>query len=137
MFIDDIAARSVPGPSTRLDITGVQFSAPAPSAPPVTVGPHLLVIVRCAPGESPDAVLEVTFWRDADRSDGGEQIARNVQPLNIEPGKFAYRLIRAELEFVDFGTVVARCSLDRGPSVDVPYTLLPPVGLPSAGPAAE
>lgn len=123
MFIDDIAARSVPGPSTRLDITGVQFSAPAPSAPPVTVGPHLLVIVRCAPDEPADAVLEVTFWRDE------EQIARNVQPLNIEPGKFAYRLIRAELEFVDFGTVVARCSLDRGPSVNVPYTLLPPVGL--------
>lgn len=120
LFIDDINARSVPGPSTRLDVTGVQFSMLAPSAPPVTVAPHLVVIVRCGAHESPNAVLEVVFRRD------GEQIARNVQPLMVEPNKFAYRLVRADLEFDDLGTVEAHCSLDRGEPVVVPFTLLAP-----------
>ena len=52
-------------------------------------------------GEKPDGALEVQFLRD------GEQIARNVQPLSIEPGKFGYRLVRAELEFPEAGTVEA------------------------------
>ena len=30
LFLDAIDARQVPGPSTRLDLTGVQFSAPPP-----------------------------------------------------------------------------------------------------------
>ena len=120
LFIDDINARSVPGPSTRLDVTGIQFSMLAPSAPPVTVAPHLVVIVRCGADESPNAVLEVVFRRD------GEQIARNVQPLMVEPNKFAYRLVRADLEFDDFGTVEAHCSLDRAEPVVVPFTLLAP-----------
>jgi hypothetical protein len=121
LFIEGIDLRQVPGPSTRIDLTGIQFSAPAPAAVPVTIEPHLCVIVRCAPGERADAALEVVFRRD------GEQIARNVQPLSIEPGKFGYRLVRAELEFDDYGTVEAHCRVDMGEATVVPYTLLPPV----------
>ena len=121
LFIDSIDLRSVPGPSTRIDLTGIQFSAPAPSPAPVTVEPHLVVIVRCAPGESGTGALEVTYQRD------GEQIARNVQPLQVEPGKFNYRLVRAELEFPEYGTVDAHCRIDLGPVMVVPYTLLAPV----------
>ncbi len=121
LFTDEIELRPVPGPSTKIDLTGIHFSAPAPSAPPVTLTPHLVVIVRNEPDGAPDGVLEVTFHL------GSEQIARNVQPVGVEPGKFAYRLVRAELEFPDLGTVEARCSLDRGEPVVVPYTLLPPV----------
>jgi hypothetical protein len=121
VFIEAIDLRQVPGPSTRIDLTGIQFSAPAPRAAPVTIEPHLCVIVRCAPGERADAALEVVFRRD------GEQIARNVQPLAIEPGKFGYRLVRAELEFDDYGTIEAHCRVDMGESTVVPYTLLPPV----------
>src|SRR5687767_118957 len=98
LFIDEIDLRQVPGPSTRIDLKGVQFSAPAPTAAPVTLSPHLVVIVRCAPGEKDTAALEVVYQRD------GEQIARNVQALQIEPGKFNYRLVRAELSFEDYGT---------------------------------
>jgi hypothetical protein len=122
LFIDDIELRQVPGPSTRIDLKGVQFSAPAPSPVPVTIAPHLVVIVRCAPGERATAALEVTYLRD------GEQIARNAQPLEIEPGKFNYRLVRAELGFDDYGTVEAHCRIDLGEATVVPYTLLPPAG---------
>ena len=122
LFIEGIELRQVPGPSTRIDLTGVQFSGPAPTAVPVTIEPHLVVIVRCRPDESGTAALEVVYQRD------GEQIARNVQPLQVEPGKFNYRLVRAELSFDGYGTVEAHCRVHLGPVVVVPYTLLPPVG---------
>jgi hypothetical protein len=120
LFIDEINLRQVPGPSTRIDLTGVQFSAPAPSPPPVTVAPHLVVIVHCPPGARDSGALEVVYRR------GDEQVARNVQPLQIEPGKFNYRLVRAELAFDDYGTVEAHCRVDYGATTVVPYTLLPP-----------
>lgn len=121
LFIEAIDLRQVPGPSTRIDLTGVQFSAPAPGPVPVTVEPHLCVIVRCAPDAKGTGALEVVYRR------GDEQIARNVQPLEVEPGKFNYRLVRAELSFDDYSTVEAHCRVDLGPTVVVPYTLLPPV----------
>jgi hypothetical protein len=121
LFIEGIDLRQVPGPSTRIDLTGVQFSAPAPAPVPVTVEPHLCVIVRCPPDGKGSGALEVVYRR------GDEQIARNVQPLEVEPGKFNYRLVRAELEFDDYATVEAHCRVDMGPVVTVPYTLLPPV----------
>jgi hypothetical protein len=121
LFIEGIDIRQVPGPSTRIDLTGIQFSAPAPSEPPFTVEPHLVVIVHCPPDGRPTAALEVLYTRD------GEQIARNVQPLEVEPGKFNYRLVRAELEFTDYGAIEAHCRLDMGPVTVVPYRILPPV----------
>jgi hypothetical protein len=122
LFIDEMNMRQVPGPSTRIDLTGVQFSAVAPSPLPLTWAPHLVVIIRCGPGEPTNAALEVVFTRD------GEQIARNVQPVEVEQGKFGYRLVRAELEFTEFGTIEAHCRMDLGPETVVPYTLLAPAG---------
>jgi hypothetical protein len=121
LFIDSIDLRPVPGPSTRIDLIGVQFSAPATGTVPCTIEPHLVVIVRCAPDDAGRGALEVVYRRD------GEQIARNVQPLEVEPGKFNYRLVRAELEFAEYGTIEAHCRIDMGPVLAVPYTLLPPV----------
>ena len=120
LFIDEIETRQVPGPSTRIDLTGVQFSAAAPQEVPLVWAPHLVVIVRCAPEDSGMGALEVSYFR------GDERIARNVQPLQVEPGKFNYRLVRAELEFTDYDTVEARARVDAGPVTVVPYTLLPP-----------
>lgn len=121
LFIDGIETRQVPGPSTRIDITGIQFSAAAPTDVPVTLEPHLCVIVHCPVGSKESGVLEVVYRK------GEEQLARNVQPLQVEPGKFNYRLIRAELEFDDYGTIEAHCRVDLGPVTVVPFTLLPPV----------
>jgi len=121
LFIEGIDIRQVPGPSTRIDLTGIQFSVPAPSEPPFTIEPHLVVIVHCPPDGRPTAALEVLYTRD------GEQIARNVQPLEVEPGKFNYRLVRAELEFTDYSAIEAHCRLDMGPVTVVPYRVLPPV----------
>ena len=121
-FIENLDLRQVPGPSTRIDITGVHFSQAAAAPVPVTLEPHLLVLVHCAEGESGTAALEVTYHR------GDEQIARNVQPLQVEPGKFNYRLVRAELTFEEYGSVEARCRLDLGQAITVPFTLLPPAG---------
>lgn len=131
LFMDDIELRSVPGPSTRIDLAGIQFSAPAPSPVPVTVAPHLVVLVWNPPDGSEMAALEVVFTRETDPapSEEGapEPLARNVQPLQIEPGKFNYRLVRAELPFDEYGTIIAHCTIDDGRSHVVPYTLLPPV----------
>jgi hypothetical protein len=121
LFIEGIDTRQVAGPSTRIDITGVQFSAIAPNPVPATIEPHLCVIVHCPLGSRDTGALEVTYLR------GDEQIARNVQPLQVEPGKFNYRLVRAELTFEDYGTIEAHCRVDLGPVTVVPFTLLPPV----------
>lgn len=122
VFIEEMEMRSVPGPSTRIDITGVHFSLAAPSPVPLTVEPHLLVLVRCGSDEAGQGALEVIYRRN------DTQIARNVQPLQVEPGKFNYRLVRAQLDFADYDTVEAHCRLDQGPVTVVPLTLLPPSG---------
>jgi hypothetical protein len=123
LFAENIDLRPVPGPSTRIDLTGIMFSMPAPSAPPVTVTPHLIVLVRCRSGEVGEGILEVVF-----RDEKGDQVARNVSPFQVEPGKFTYRLVRGELEYHDFGTIEAHCRLlPDGLATVVPLTLLPPV----------
>ena len=121
LFIDEIDLRSVPGPSTRIDLKGIQFSAAAPTPVPLVWAPHLVVIIRCGSDSGGQGVLEVTYHS------GDSQIARSVQPFEVEPGKFTYRLVRAELEFEDYGTVEARCRIGSGEPITVPYTLLPPI----------
>lgn len=121
VFIDTIDVRPVPGPSTRIDLGGIKFSEPAPGPFPVTVEPHLVVLVRNPADAKPDAVLETTYHRD------GEEIARNIQVARVEPGKFGYQLVRAELTFEEPGSVEAHVRLDQDPHLTVPYTLLPPV----------
>lgn len=127
LFMDDIELRSVPGPSTRIDLAGIQFSAPAPSPVPVTVAPHLVVLVWNPPDGKDVGALEVVFTSDGPKDPDAEPLARNVQALQIEPGKFNYRLVRAELPFEDYSTILARCTIDGGAEHLVPYTLLPPV----------
>lgn len=124
LFAENIDLRSVPGPSTRIDLSGIMFSTPAPTPPPVTITPHLIVLVRCRPHEEGQGILEVVF-----RNETGDQVARNVSPFTVEPGKFTYRLVRGELEFPELGTIEAHCRLmpDGAPTV-VPLTLIAPVG---------
>ena len=121
-FVEGIDFRQVPGPATRIDLTGVMFSLPAPSEPPVTIEPHLVALVRCRADEPGHGVFEVVFRDEAD-----EVVARNVSPFNVEPGKFTYRLVRGELTYEKLGTIEAHCRIDRGPTTVVPLTLLPPV----------
>lgn len=120
-FSENIELRQVAGPSTRIDLTGIMFSMAAPSPVPVTITPHLIVLVRCRPNENGFAALEVLFIDEK-----GEQVAKNVMPFQVEPGKFGYRLVRAELTYEDYGTIEAHCNIDGGPVTVVPLTLLPP-----------
>jgi hypothetical protein len=127
LFVEGIDLRNAfEGGPALIDLQGVHFSTPAPAPPPVTVTPHLVVLVRCAPGDAASGVLEVVFRRD------GEQVARNVQPLQVDPGKFTYRLVRAELDIPDYGTTEAHCRVDTGHVTVVPYTLVP-APAPAAG----
>lgn len=123
LFAENINLRQGPGPSTRIDLQGIMFSMAAPAPPPVTVTPHLIVLVRCRQQESGEGVLEVIF-----RDEQGSQVARNVSPFRVEPGKFTYRLVRGELEYKELGTIEAHCRLTpEGPATVVPLTLLPPL----------
>jgi hypothetical protein len=122
LFCESFDMRQVPGPTTRIDLSGVMFSIPAPSAPPVTITPHLVVLIRCRPDENGSGILEVVFTDEA-----GKEVARNASPFSVEPGKFTYRLVRGELTYEALGTVEANCRVDRGQTVTVPLTLLPPI----------
>lgn len=122
LFVEDMNMRQAPGPSTRIDLNGVMFSLAAPSPPPVTVAPHLVVLIRCRPDEPGQGILEVVF-----RDQEGAEVARNASPFMVEPGKFTYRLVRGELTYASLGTVEAHCRVDGGPATVVPLTLLPPV----------
>lgn len=100
------------------------FSMAAPTPVPVTIDPHLVAILYCEPGESGQGIFEVIFRKGLDED--AEQLARNVSPFTVEPGKFTLRLVRAELDFADYGQIFAHCRIDRGPWLMVPFTLLPP-----------
>lgn len=124
LFVDNFELRQAAGPSTRIDLTGVMFSMAAPSPAPVTVEPHLVALIYCPPSEKGQGIFEVVVRRGLEESD--EQVARNVSPFTVEPGKFTYRLVRSEIDFPDYGQVFAHCRIDRGPWHVVPFTLLPP-----------
>jgi len=125
VFVEGIEQRQVPGPSTRIDLTGIMFSLVAPSPPPISLSPHLVVLVRCPPGETGPATLEVEFFDGA-----GAQVARSVQPVNVEPGRFGRLLVKGDLTYDEYGTIEARCRIvaggtDQPSGVVVPLTLLP------------
>ena len=117
--------KQAPGPSSRIDITGIYFSLAAPTLPPVTIDPHLMALIFCPLGEPGNGVFEVVFRKGIDEE--SEQLARNVSPFTVEPGKFTYRLVRGEIELHELGQIFAHCRVDHGDWSIVPLTLLPPV----------
>jgi len=117
LFVEQFDIRQDQGGSARLDLSGVHFSMTAPTEFPVSLEPHLLVLVRCAADSPGLGALEVRFMA------GDEEMARNVQPLEVEPGKFNYRLIRGELTWDSPGTIEAHCRIDQGPTMVVPLTV--------------
>jgi hypothetical protein len=125
LFVESFEMRQAAGPATRIDMTGVMFSMAAPSPVPLTIDPHLVALIFCPPDEPGQGIFEVVFRRGVHEED--EQIARNVNPFTVEPGKFTYRLVRGELEFAEYGQIYAHCRIGTGPWLIVPFTLLPPV----------
>ena len=117
--------KQAPGPATRIDMTGVFFSLAAPSPVPVIIEPHLMALIYCQANEQGSGVFEVIF-RDGFDEDS-EQLARNVSPFTVEPGKFTYRLVRGALELQKYGLIFAHCRIDKQDWHKVPMTLLPPV----------
>ena len=83
VFVDDISLRELEGSVARIDLTGVQFSSLVEEEFPIVFAPHLALLIHSDDSATDNGVLEVTYYR------GDEQIARNVQPLTIEAGKFA------------------------------------------------
>ena len=125
LFVENFEMRQAPGPSTRIDMTGVMFSQAAPSPAPVTIDPHLVALIFCPEGASGNGVFEVVFRNGVEED--SEQLARNVSPFTVEPGKFTYRLVKGELEFDSYKQIFAHCRVDKNPWHLVPFTLLPPV----------
>jgi hypothetical protein len=125
LFVENFALRKAPGPSTRIDLTGAFFSIAAPSPVPVTIDPHLVVLIYCPKSEAGNSVLEVIF-RNGPHEDS-EQLARNVSPFTVEPGKFTYRLVRGELLISQYSQIFAHCRVGTSQWHSVPLTVLPPV----------
>ena len=125
LFVENFALRQVPGPSTRIDLTGAFFSIAAPSPVPVTIDPHLVVLIYCPKTEAGNSVLEVIF-RSGPQEDA-EQLARNASPFTVEPGKFTYRLVRGELLIAQYSQIFAHCRLGTSQWHLVPLTILPPI----------
>jgi hypothetical protein len=121
LFVEGINQRSVAGPSTRFDLTGVMFSLQASGELPVHLDPHLVVFVRCPPDDPGTGTLEAEFL-DAQ----GKEVARNAQPVSVQPGKFGRLLVKAELTWENYGTIEAHVKLTGGAPVVVPLTLLAP-----------
>ncbi|MCZ7525932.1 MAG: hypothetical protein M5U14_05820 [Acidimicrobiia bacterium] len=118
LFVENLDFRALPGPSTRIDITGAYFSVPV-EAFPAHLEPHLVVLVR-APEDDPGlATLEVVFSRE------GTEVGRHRQPFQVEPGRFGYRLVKGDLDLPGPGTTEARCTIvESGSTVTVPLTAL-------------
>lgn len=125
LFVESFELRQAPGPSARIDITGAMFSMAAPSPTPLTIDPHLLALIFCPPQDSGSGIFEVIFRTGKNQED--QQMARNVSPFTVEPGKFTYRLVKGALEFSEYGQIFAHCRVDQGPWHLVPFTLLPPI----------
>ncbi|HVL05985.1 MAG TPA: hypothetical protein VM388_08355 [Acidimicrobiales bacterium] len=122
LFVEGINQRQVAGPSTRFDLTGVMFSLQAQGELPVHLDPHLVVFVRCPPEDPGTGTLEAEFLDAA-----GNQVARNAQPVSVQPGKFGRLLVKAELTWEQYGTIEAHVTLTGAPApVIVPLTLLAP-----------
>lgn len=139
LFVDDFSMRQVEGPSTRLDLKGVYFSQVAPEPLPCTLSPHLVVLIYRPADSKGDGVLQVVFHppgvapevsSNAVLSDaipsGTPPLAQHASPFTVEPGKFTYRLVRAELPIVEYGQVIAHSRIDNGPWLAVPLTILAP-----------
>ena len=86
LFVENFELRQAPGPSTRIDLTGAMFSMAAPSPVPLTISPHLVGLIYCPPDEPGSGVFEAVFRTGISEDD--EQVARNVSPFTVEPGKF-------------------------------------------------
>lgn len=123
LFIDTFEMRAAPGPSTRIDLSGVFFSMVAPSPVPVTIEPHLIGLIFCPADEPGNGVFEVVFHKTLDPE--SEVLARQVSPFTVEPGKFTYRLVRGSLQLSEYGQCFAHCRVGQGPWTFVPLTLLP------------
>jgi hypothetical protein len=119
LFVEQIDFRQIEGGTTRIDLTGAFFTQPVASFP-TTLTPHLVALVRAPADDSGQATFVSEFFRD------GEQIARIVQPAQVEPGKFGYRLVRPELTFDGPGTIEAHCTIvESGSTIIVPLSVIP------------
>ncbi len=125
LFVDTFEMKQAPGPATHIDMMGVFFSLAAPNPVPVTIEPHLMALIYCQADDPGSGIFEVIFKDGFD--DNAEQLARNVSPFTVEPGKFTYRLVRGALELTKYGLIFAHCRVDQQPWHKVPLTLLPPV----------
>lgn len=118
LFVETFDIRTTPEGPARIDLGGAYYSTAAPGPFPATVTPHLVVLVRCPEDHPGMGVLQVVFRR------GEEEVARNLQPVTVEPGKFGYNLVQAQLEFTEPGTVTAECRIDNGEITQVPLTVV-------------
>jgi hypothetical protein len=118
IYVENINFRKNDEGSTRIDIDGGFFSF-APGAYPTVFQPHLVLLISAIDSKVANDTLIVEFFK------GDEQIARNVQPCPVEPGKFGYRLVKPEIEFSEPSTIIAKCTLtESNETIEIPLTAI-------------
>lgn len=118
IYVENINFRKNEEGLTRIDIDGGFFSF-SPESYPVVYQPHLVLLISAINSNISNDTLIVEFFK------GDEQVARNVQPCPVEPGKFGYRLVKPEIEFSEPSTIVAKCTLtESNETIEIPLTAI-------------
>lgn len=118
LFVEALNFREIEGGFTRIDITGAFFTQPLPEFP-ASLEPHLVVLVHEPVDGTGQATLVTEFFI------GDDVVARNVQPVAVEPGKFGYRLVRPQLEIPGPETIVTRCEIpESGSRINIPLQIV-------------
>lgn len=116
LYVENINFRKNEKALTRIDIDGAFFSF-SPESYPTTFQAHLVLLISAIDSTIAADTLVVEFYK------GTEMVARNVQPCPVEPGRFGYRLVRPELEFLEPSTIIAKCTLtDSNETIEIPLT---------------
>ena len=117
LFVENFELRQAPGPvDAHRPHRGDVLDGRADPAP-LTIAPHLVALIYCPPADAARACSRSCSGGPTiptPRATDEDQVARNVSPFTVEPGKFTYRLVRGELEFPDYGQIFAHCRIDRG-----------------------
>ncbi|MCA9773899.1 MAG: hypothetical protein KC466_15885 [Myxococcales bacterium] len=117
-FIEGREFRQSAPNSTRIDIFGAHWSAPAADLP-TQMQPHLFIVYRADMDDPATTPLTVAFFK------GDEQVARQRMPLKLDRGMLGERLVQAQLEVKEYGEYRVEIELPPAAKKTLYYKFVP------------